>query len=483
LVLRPWVRDKILKRGFMKIHSTRSFQEISISEAILNGLANDGGLFVWDHIDSSFFNDSFYTMSEEEVSTLFLKTFLPGFKPRQIKALVDITFSNRFSPQYFTFTHLDKASLLNVYHGPSFSFKDMALSLLPSMIQSAKTNLNIHKKTVILTATSGDTGGAALEGFKDDEETIVIVLYPKYNISPFQEKQMLSYQSNKAYVFGVDADFDACQTIVKTLLNEKNNESFTLSSANSINIGRIIAQTHYYLQSYLKLVKTQKIKKGDPIDIIVPTGNFGNIYAASVAQRFGVPINQMIVATNANNVLKKVFDTGVYTLNDSLKKTFTPAMDILVSSNLERFIYDQIKDPTQVDTWMKTFKDTGSIDLSKHIDHTLFKAVEVSDQETLNAISHTFQSFQTVIDPHTAVGVHAFNQLKPKNYSLIVSTASPYKFIETIEKALPDLSQTELESYMPYDERVKNVLNAPINDRVYSKEDVIKAVKKVMEHL
>lgn len=476
---------KYFKRGDMKIHSTRSFKEVSQASAILNGLSEDGGLYVWDAIDPYFFNDSFYDKTFEEVSTHFFKTFLSDFNDSHIQNMVSIIQSDLFQPDYLTFTHLKEVSLLNVFHGPSFSFKDMALSILPEMIRSAKEILGIKKKTVILTATSGDTGGAALEGFKHQEDTTVIVLYPKHNISVFQERQMLSYQSDKAFVLGVDGDFDTCQKIVKEILLEASEDTYLLSSANSINIGRIIAQIHYYIQSYLRLVSEKKINKNQPIDIVVPSGNFGNIYAAFVAKKLGVPIGTLGVASNANNVLSRLINTKIYVRNGHLNKTLTPAMDILVSSNLERWFYDFTKDPQIVKNIMSEFYETGTFDLTPYLNLTDFKAYEVSDEETIQTIREVFNKSNHLIDPHTAVGVFAARHMELNNPVVCVATASPYKFIETISKAL-DLDGNSLDLLKKshaYDSRM-DLVNKTMDPKIlYTRQTVKEKIMKVLEAL
>lgn len=466
----------------MKYISTRSKIKVSASQAIYDGLANDGGLYTFEHISSDFFNEEFYEMSHANILKKVLSYFLSDFHSQDIDRLVNITQSQLFQPKYFTMSHFAKLSVLNLYHGPTFSFKDMALTLLPSMLEMAKKNLNIHSKTVILTATSGDTGGAALSGFQALEQFDTWVLYPKHGVSEFQEKQMQSLASSKAHLIPIDGNFDDCQTLVKHAFSLP--RTIHLSSANSINIGRIIAQIGYYLLSYIELVQTHVIQKNESINVVVPSGNFGNMYAAYVAKQLGVPFKDLIVASNQNDVLTELFLKGIYNKSRSFHVTMSPSMDILVSSNVERMIYDVIKDTTQVARLMQTLKEKGIVEIPL-LKNTFF-AYRASEVETKHAILSAYENLNHVIDPHTAVAYHAYQQHKSRDHTMIVSTASPYKFSDSVLKSLHQSVQTltsnidTLKTLMPWDSRMNRILDTTFDARVYSMEEAKKIIEKLV---
>jgi len=325
--------------------STRSNNEkILASQAIVRGIAGDEGLYVPELLPKiekpmSCLED----MDYKALAFYVMEKFLTDFKEPILKKCIGRAYNNKFdNPAIAPLTEKGGLYFLELYHGPTLAFKDMALSILPHLLKEAAKELNINKEIVILTATSGDTGKAALEGFANIEGIKVIVFYPKKGVSRIQERQMTTQKGSNTYVVAIDGSFDDAQKGVKAIFNDKsfneilNANNCMLSSANSINIGRLIPQIVYYVHSYLNLIKLDKISKNEKINVVVPTGNFGDILAGYYAKKMGVPINKLICASNENNVLYDFINTGVYNRKRELKATLSPSMDILVSSNLER---------------------------------------------------------------------------------------------------------------------------------------------------
>jgi threonine synthase len=393
----------------------------------------------------------------------------------------------------FSMKHLRDASLLNLFHGETFAFKDMALSILPSLFDAAKQKRFPDKKTIILTATSGDTGSAALSGFSKLDNTYTIVLYPKHGISEFQEKQMSQFVNEKCLVYGVEGNFDDCQNIVKRLFSESTLEHSILSSANSINIGRIIPQIVYYFYAYITLVNDHKIKMNEAINFTVPTGNFGNIYAGYIAKEMGLPVNKLIIASNSNNGLTDLFQSKSYDINRPLVKTISPSMDIIISSNFERYLYHLINDPDKVNDLMSELKNNHQIDIPELNQDRCFDAYYASEEDTLKTIHSVYQQFHYLIDPHTAVAYHCYkqyNKTKDDNhYQVILSTASPYKFSDAVIKAL-SIKETKslkekilsLKQQNPnqFDMRVMDVVEGEINTATITLKDAYQTIKKVI---
>lgn len=477
------------------MHSTRSNTTVSASQAILQGLAKDGGLFVFDQIDSTLFSRLHKGMSYSEVATIVLQELLDDYSDNQITDIVSKAYdSGLFQPDVVQTKTIDNKTYLELYHGPTFAFKDLALSILPHLFDTAKKIQEIDKPTVILTATSGDTGSAALAGFTQLDNTHVIVLYPKDGVSPFQEQQMNAYQGDKATVLAVDGNFDDCQNIAKTIFRTVHPEGVLLSSANSINIGRIIPQIVYYLYTHLSLQSQGIVSLNESINITVPTGNFGNIYAAYLAHIMGLPVHQLIIASNQNNVLTDTFQKARYQITRPLVSTISPSMDIVISSNLERYFYHLLDgNVDQLKTWMTTLEEAGQVTIPQLQEQSLFIADYATEAQTKEEIKHVFETTGYLMDPHTAVASKVHRQYQTqtfdKTHTIIASTASPYKFVDAMLDAL-HLSNTgsvmenmrvlERATSILMDKRVRNVLQQETKSISVSKQKAIEYIKKVV---
>ncbi|MBR6737942.1 MAG: threonine synthase [Clostridia bacterium] len=420
--------------------STRSEERLTASQAILKGLASDGGLFLPEtleklNIDASFINKDYKEMAKE-----VFRLFLDDFTSEEIDYCVSSAYDKiNFREKFVELKHFDNVSFLELYHGPTLAFKDMALTVLPFLIEVSKKKNNVTDKSLILVATSGDTGGAALSSFMKSGEFDTVVLYPDGGVSEIQEKQMLYYTDDRTKAYAVKGNFDDCQTFVKEVFSTYNEKGVLLSSANSINIGRLVPQVIYYVYSYAKMVKHGELKMGQAFNVCVPTGNFGDIFAAFLAREIGVPINTFICASNKNNVLTDFFTKGVYDKNRQFVKSNSPAMDILVSSNLERLLYYAVgKSGEKVSKLMGLLKTQGKYTLNDEERSSLscFMAGYSTEEETEKAIKRCFDNLGYLIDPHTAVAYDVYEKLNIKEKTLIVSTASPYKFPFTVSRAL-----------------------------------------------
>lgn len=426
----------------MQLTSTRKNILIQSSQAIINGISDDQGLYVLKDIDLSFFEKSLMSLTYKELTQLVLKKMFVEFSNEDLNEVINTGYSSdNFGKSIITINDFPRLSILSLYNGPTFAFKDMALSLLPGLLTVSKRMNNNTKPSVILTATSGDTGSAALSGFTSASNNYVIVLYPKQGVSEFQERQMIGLRSETNTVIGIDGNFDDCQRIVKELFHNSVTTNIDLCSANSINIGRLAPQVVYYLYTYLTLVKNNKIKYGDKINFVVPSGNFGNIYAGYLAKNFGVPIGKLIIASNENDVLTDLFNKGIYNTKRELVKTSSPSMDILVSSNFERYLFNLYGNNHQrVKETMTILSEEGVVTIPELLQQTDFVAYKTTEEETLNSIKKYYNNYKFLIDPHTAVAVHAYEKYKVEThddtYSVIVSTASPFKFTDAICTAL-----------------------------------------------
>ena len=329
-------------------HSTRNSEETATaSEAILKGLTSDGGLFVPDSIPKLNVSlEDLTQMSYQEIAYAVMKEFLTDFTEEELKTCINNAYDSKFDTEEIAVTKkVDGAYYLELFHGATIAFKDMALSILPHLLVTSARKNNVKNEIVILTATSGDTGKAALAGFADVPGTKIIVFYPKSGVSPIQEKQMVTQKGDNTYVIGIKGNFDDAQTGVKKMFSNKelakvmNDNGFQFSSANSINIGRLVPQVVYYVKAYADLLKQGALKAGEPMNVVVPTGNFGNILASYYAKQMGIPIGKFVCASNKNKVLFDFFETGKYDRNREFYVTTSPSMDILISSNLERMIY------------------------------------------------------------------------------------------------------------------------------------------------
>ncbi|MBQ8591520.1 MAG: threonine synthase [Lachnospiraceae bacterium] len=432
--------------------STRSNSApVTASQAILKGLSDDGGLFVPEKIpalDKSLAELS--KMSYQEVAYEVMKLFFTDFTEEELKDCIAKAYDSKFDTEVIApMAEADGAYYLELFHGATIAFKDMALSILPHLlITSAKKN-NSKNDIVILTATSGDTGKAALAGFADVEHTKIIVFYPKNGVSPIQEKQMVTQKGDNTYVVGIHGNFDDAQTGVKQIFSDKelaaemDAKGFQFSSANSINIGRLVPQVVYYVYAYAKLLEEGKIEDGEKINVVVPTGNFGNILAAYFAQNMGLPINKLICASNDNKVLFDFFTTGCYDRNREFVLTTSPSMDILISSNLERLIYmtagsDADKNAAFMASLSKEGKYTITDDMKAQMKD--FYGNYASEAETAETIKALYDKTGYVIDTHTAVASCVYNKYKQETNdatkTVIASTASPFKFTRSVMNAI-----------------------------------------------
>jgi threonine synthase len=439
--------------------STRNNKiEIDYTSAILKGLSDDQGLFVPNSFNKiDFSNKKFLKMNYKEFVYEILKNFIVEINEKDLRDIINLSYDDKFDiNEIVNVKDVDGKYIVELFHGPTAAFKDMALSILPSLLEYSKKINNINEKTVILTATSGDTGKAALEGFKDIENLEIIVFYPENGVSVIQKKQMLTQVGKNTHIFGINGNFDDAQSAVKDILNDKkfknllkeNNYSF--SSANSINIGRLLPQIVYYVSSYFDLVKNKKIVYGDKIDVVIPTGNFGNILAGKYAKNIGLPIDKLICASNENNILTDFINTGVYDLNREFLKTISPSMDILISSNLERLLF-HIADmnTNKVNKFMNDLKTNGYYKIDKEMLENLndFEAFYCDEIDTKKTIKNIFINNDYLVDPHTAVALNVYDQYKNKynsdNICLIMSTASPYKFPVNVAKSLEIDAETD----------------------------------------
>ena len=419
--------------------STRSKDEgVTASRAILKGLAKDGGLFVPESIPVLDVDmDTLAGMTYQETAYAVMKQFLTDFTEEELKSCIARAYDEKF------------AYYLELFHGKTIAFKDMALSILPHLLTTSAKKNQVKNDIVILTATSGDTGKAALAGFADVPGTKIIVFYPKNGVSPIQEKQMVTQKGDNTFVVGIHGNFDDAQTGVKKLFGDKElaaelaAKGYQFSSANSINIGRLVPQVVYYVYAYAKLYARREVSRGEEINVVVPTGNFGNILAAYYAKQMGIPIHKLICASNDNRVLYDFFRTGTYDRNREFILTTSPSMDILISSNLERLIYKLAGADADKDVeLMKTLAAEGKYRITDEMKDELvdFYGNYASEKETAEEISQVYQKTGYVMDTHTAVASRVYRkyvaETGDKTKTVIASTASPYKFTRSVMDAI-----------------------------------------------
>lgn len=478
---------------------------VKASEAILQGLAEDGGLFVPDHIpalDKSLKELS--GMTYQEVAYEVMKLFLTDFTEEELKNCINRAYDDKFDTEVIApLVEAEGAYYLELFHGSTIAFKDMALSILPHlMITSARKN-HISNEIVILTATSGDTGKAALAGFANVEGTRIVVFYPKNGVSPIQEKQMVTQIGANTYVVGIHGNFDDAQTGVKKLFADKElaeemaQKGFQFSSANSINIGRLVPQIVYYVYAYAKLLEEGKLGEGEKINVVVPTGNFGNILAAFYAKNMGLPIGRLICASNDNKVLYDFFRTGTYDRNREFVLTTSPSMDILISSNLERLIYwiagNDAKKNAEL---MAALSGKGKYEITEEMKAKLsdFYGNYASETQTAQTIKQIYEDCGYIIDTHTAVAASVYGKYKEetgdtKTKTVIASTASPFKFTRSVMDAIDHDKYDSLSDFALVDElsklgnvavpkAIEEIRTAPvIHDHVCEKEEMKQVVK------
>lgn len=433
--------------------STRGIdgENVTASQAILQGLAADGGLFVptkLPKLDVTL--EELKGMSYQETAYVVMKQFLTDFTEEELRNCIARAYDEKFDTEEIApLVKTDKAYYLELFHGATIAFKDMALSILPHLMTTAAKKNHVKNEIVILTATSGDTGKAALAGFADVPGTKIIVFYPKNGVSAIQEKQMVTQKGENTFVVGIHGNFDDAQSGVKAIFADKalaeemDKAGFQFSSANSINIGRLVPQVVYYVYAYAKLYANGEIEKDEKINVAVPTGNFGNILAAYYAKQMGVPIDKLICASNDNKVLYDFFQTGRYDKNREFILTTSPSMDILISSNLERLIYriagnDAAKDVA----FMKALNTEGSYKITEEMKAELsdFYGNYATEAETAEEIARVYGDTGYVLDTHTAVASFVYGkyveETGDRKKTVIASTASPYKFTRSVMNAI-----------------------------------------------
>jgi threonine synthase len=426
---------------------------VAAAAAILEGIAGDGGLYVPSFIPQ-FSQDwpKLIMLDYRQLAYLVMRDYLPDFSVAQLKDCIDKAYDHKFdSHDIAPLVKRADAYFLELYHGPTLAFKDMALTILPHLLKKAASICGTQNEIVILTATSGDTGKAALEGFAGVDGTKIIVFYPENGVSPIQKRQMVTQEESNTFVVGIEGNFDDAQSGVKkifadcTLREEMAAAGMVFSSANSINIGRLIPQIVYYYHAYLRLIADGQIEAGEKINFAVPTGNFGNILAGYYAKKMGLPINRLICASNQNKVLYDFFTTGAYDRNRDFVVTMSPSMDILISSNLERLLFDLCqRDSDFVQKLMKDLAETGRYSLTAAMQEKLadFEGGFASEQETAQAIRDVYRDEQYLIDTHTAVAYSVWKKYVAKTAdhtkTVVVSTAAPFKFTADVLRSLDE---------------------------------------------
>ena len=426
---------------------------VTASQAILKGLSEDGGLFMPAQIpELDLSMKDMVNMSYQEIAYEVMKLFLTDFTEEELKNCIRCAYDEKFDTEEIApLAKVEDAYYLELFHGATIAFKDMALSILPHLMTTAAKKNHVEHEIVILTATSGDTGKAALAGFADVPGTKIIVFYPKNGVSPIQEKQMVTQKGDNTFVVGIHGNFDDAQSSVKAIFSDRALEArmaeagFQFSSANSINIGRLVPQVVYYVYAYVKLLENGELSEGEPLNVVVPTGNFGNILAAYLAKGIGVPLAKLICASNENKVLYDFFQTGTYDKNRPFVLTSSPSMDILISSNLERLIYEIAgEDAEAVRSLMAQLSCEGRYEITDGMRAQLhdFYGNYASEEETKARIAAVYGDTGYVMDTHTAVGSAVYEKYRQETgdqtKTVIASTASPYKFTRSVMDAIDE---------------------------------------------
>lgn len=488
----------------MLYRSTRGKGKVvEASAAIIRGIAEDGGLYVpeqFPKITKSF--QELGNMNYRELAFYIIKKYFDDFSDDELKECIDKAYDEKFENSYIApLTYKAGAHFLELYHGRTLAFKDMALSILPHLLKTAAKKMDITKEIVILTATSGDTGKAALEGFDSVDKTKIVVFYPKDGVSEIQRRQMTTQEGKNTFVVGIEGNFDDAQNGVKEIFSDKafnellTKEGYMLSSANSINIGRLVPQVVYYVYSYVSLLKDKKIKEGESINVVVPTGNFGNILAAFYAKEMGVPLGRLICASNENKVLTDFINTGIYDRKREFSVTNSPSMDILISSNLERFLYEiSGRDEELISNLMKQLKEEGKYEITEDMKEKLkiLYGDFADEKETLEAVKKVYETSEYVIDTHTAVAYDVYEKYKKATQDdrtvVIASTASPFKFPRSINEVLnfADSSASDFEMVQVLSDKmglkipkgIEGLEEKEIRHRVTCKKDEMREVIK-----
>lgn len=488
--------------------STRNAEHTATaSEAILKGLAEDGGLFVPVQIPKlDVTMEELKTMSYQETAYAVMKQFLTDFTEEELKGCIARAYDSKFDTEVIApLVKVGDTYHLELFHGATIAFKDMALSILPHLLTTAAKKNQVKNEIVILTATSGDTGKAALAGLADVPGTKIIVFYPKNGVSRVQELQMVTQKGENTSVVAIHGNFDNAQSGVKALFEDKGLEKelseagYQFSSANSINIGRLVPQIVYYVYAYAKLLENEEIADGEELNVTVPTGNFGNILAAYYAKQMGVPIGKLICASNENKVLFDFFQTGTYDRNRKFVLTSSPSMDILISSNLERLIYTISGQDAKKDSeLMEQLKENGKYEITAEMKEKLkdFAGGYATEEETKAAIHEVYKKTGYVMDTHTAVASHVSREYRKESGDnrkmLVASTASPYKFVRSVMSAIDEtyaqmdefalIGELEKASNMDVPGAIKEILHAEIRHTRECDADKMKdTVKDILE--
>ncbi|KXA91792.1 threonine synthase [candidate division MSBL1 archaeon SCGC-AAA259D18] len=488
----------------MKYESTRgNFEKVTSSEAIQLGMVPKGGLFVPERVPE-FSEKEIREMEGEkyrEIAHRVLRKFLTNFSGETLGKTIDSSYRENFEAEEVvpTVKLEEGVHLIELWHGPTAAFKDVPLQFMPRLLSRA-----IERETVVLVATSGDTGKAALEGFKDVKGTRIIVFYPKESVSRMQELQMTTTGGSNTAVVALEGDFDDCQNGVKDVFADWEFQSEfpqRFSSANSINWGRLAPQIVYWITSYLQLSAKGELEVEEEVDIVVPTGNFGDILSAYYARRMGLPVNKLVCASNENRVLADFFRTGTYDANRELKRTSSPAMDILISSNLERFLYHETgRDPERISSWYESLDKDGRFTVDGKTKERMDRVIHgeyATEDETLETISRIYEDHGYPLDPHTAVGVKCFEKYGERvergKTALIASTANPHKFAPAVMKALSDrewegrefeaLDELKEKTGWPIHRSLRNLKEAEIrHDYTCPRDGIRDIIRKILRN-
>jgi threonine synthase len=483
---------------------------VPASRAIVDGIAPDGGLYVPSSIprlDPPF--SRFSGAAYRDLALEVMKNFLPDFTETELGDCLTKAYDDKFdTPEIAPVVKKAGVFFLELHHGATAAFKDMALSVLPHLLTTAGRKAGIRGEIVILTATSGDTGKAALESFAGVAGTRIIVFYPEKGVSPIQERQMVTQEGDNTFVVAVKGNFDDAQTAVKIIFNDQRfnararRRDILFSSANSINIGRLIPQIVYYIHAYARLLEAGEIREGEPVDVAVPTGNFGNILASYYAAGMGLPVRRFICASNANQILFDFLDTGVYDKRRELKMTISPSMDILISSNLERLVYDLGgRDPARLKGLVESLDRRGVYEIGPDMREKLagFRGGFATDEETIAAIGRVWRGDGYLMDTHTAVGYDVCRRHGPEGGgttpTIVASTASPFKFPRSVVKAIEGDSpenarRTDFEllerlsalTGLPVPRPLRGIGDKPVrHSRVCRKEEMRDVVAEILD--
>ena len=490
-----------------KYVSTRGQQRpLDFCDAILQGIGSDGGLLVPDFELDQKDLKALQHLSYVDMATEIMTSFVGEEEKEEMRALCQKAYGQNLFPQEVVpVKQAGDVFIAELFQGPTAAFKDMALSLLPHFMTYSLKKKGEQRKVMILAATSGDTGKAALEGFKDVDGTYIQVFYPVDGVSPIQKQQMVTQTGNNVDVVGIQGNFDDAQRAVKQAFQSSalkdlcDEHHVFLSSANSINIGRLIPQIVYYFYSYMTLVNKNEIRLGESVHFTIPSGNFGNCLAGVLAKKMGLPIQKFIVASNRNNILTDFFRTGKYDARREFYKTNAPAMDILVSSNLERLVYMMAQDSQKVKSYMDDLNQNGVYEISSDLLEKIqdvFKAGWLNEDEVLDTIKTCFEQTGYLLDTHTAIGYGVYKEYQKasgdETKTIILATASPYKFADSVYKALTDQSLSEYQAIEAVYEKTGVDIPKPLvqldqkeilHQKVIDKDDIIYEISQKIKEL